>query len=686
MQALTAPAAAVLLAVAQSLAPAPDQSISSWCEGRLIIPPESGSPRPGPLSFEGIEHLREPLDRLHPDDPATRVSVIGGAQSGKSTIGQSWTGWKIVNSPRPMAIGLPSIAEVLKYNRMKLQCVVDATPELKHRVRAVSSRDEQGSTSTYKRLTGGGYIQLFPLSSPKELQMISAGDLILEEVANTGKEVGSRGAPIKQARERQAAFSVIGSKELMVSTPGMLGECPVTEAYELGDQRRFYGRCVHCEGRFCLEPDGFTPAGATFGHHFACPGCGGLTEESHGPAWRDDGRGWVPTFVSREPDANPQPPKFIAAADLARWQARDCEGRQPSYYTWQAMCGLISWSKIAETIAEAKTPGDLIALEQQVYGRAYDPSIEALSWEELHRLREDYPGAAVPSGYGVLSGFCDVQGAYLEWGVLAWGPGAEWAVVDRGIVEGDTAGDEVWGRLDEVVRRRYPHADGGELPIAAFGVDTGFRSNRVYQFVHGRPNCWAMDGRPGWTAPLIGKPKPVRVVRGGRVVGRVRLWPTGTWPLKSLLAWSLKTSIEAGYAVRQQGRGHWSKVEDEAWCQQITAETLHEEKNPKTGDMDRWWKVISGRRNEWVDIWVGCRALAWQLGVGAPPRGLRAAGRNPGGEAFDWATAAQARALAPPQTDLFVQTAAPGLAADASAPTPNTDDPKPEKQWFKRSS
>ncbi len=426
---------------------------------------------------------------------------------------------------------------------------------------------------------------------------------------------------------------MLGSKELMVSTPGMIGECPVTEAYEASDGRRFYGCCPHCDGFFAFEPEGFVPGGETFGHHFVCPGCHALVEDTDRPTWRQRGV-WIAGFRAADDEANPQPPAFIEAADIDHWRARATEGREPGYYIWQAMCGLISFDKIATTIAEAKTPSDKIALEQQTFGRAYDPSIDALAWEDLHRLREDYDREIVPAGAGVLTGFADVQGGYLEWGVIGWGPGAEWWVVDRGVIDGDTAGDDVWRALDEVTRRHYPHADGGALPIEAFGLDTGFRTQRCYSFTRGRPNCYAMDGRPGWKIPILGKPKMVKVVQSGRLSGRVKLWPSGTWETKSLLAWSLKTSIEAGYAVRLQGRGHWSRAEDENWCQQITAEHLIEERNAKTGQTDRRWAVMSGRRNEWVDIWVGARALAWSLGVGAPPR------KGGPGEGIDWATRA----------------------------------------------
>ena len=102
-------------------------------------------------------------------------------------------------------------------------------------------------------------------------------------------------------------------------------------------------------------------------------------------------------------------------------------------------------------------------------------------------------------------------------------------MVDRDIVQGDTAGDDVWLKLDEVTRRTYPHEDGGELPIEVFGVDTGYRTQRVYSFCLGRQGVFAMDGQPGWKLPIIGKPKPVRVMENGKVKGRVKLWATGTW-------------------------------------------------------------------------------------------------------------------------------------------------------------
>lgn len=650
----SAAAAGVLLAVAQALMPSPESSISAWVdEGKVILTEKTNTPKPGPFRFEGVELIREPLDLLHEDDPSRRITVVGGAQSAKSSIGQLWVARSIDVNPKSFAIGLPSAGEVRKYNDYKLQPIIEDSPSLAPKVRPVSTKSSLGSTASKKKLFNGASILVFNLGSFNELQMISTGNLILEEVANTEKEVGSRGSPIKQARERQAAYSVLGSKELMVSTPGILGECEVTKAYEVGDRRHFYGKCHDCAGYFVLLPEEFKAAADGCGPHFICPGCGTITEEVHSAYFRVSGL-FAPTFTAEDAQGNPAPKPYIESLkELELFRARPRGGREPSFWWWQANCGLISWASIAEKVATAKTPDEIKALHQQCYGRAWDPAVEAMEWQELHRLREPYDHGTVPSGAELLTGACDVGGNYLQWTVYAWGPGGEWWVVDRDIITGDTNAKEVWTALDAVARKRYPHADGGELPIEAFAVDTGYRTQLVYAFCRGRPNCYAVDGRPDWRTPYFGKARPQRVIENGRVVGRVKLWPVGTWQLKSLLAWSLKRSVEATYQVRVQGRGHWTMAEGEAWTQEITAEVLYEEKNAKTGQVDRWWKKV--RKNEETDIWVYARALSWMKGVGVPPKDGQP------GERMDWTLAAAVRG-AVPQGDFF-QADAPKASA-----------------------
>jgi Phage terminase large subunit (GpA) len=57
-----------------------------------------------------VPYLREPMDCLHPDNPARRVTVKASAQVGKSEIGVCWFCFIVDRSPGPMLTVLPATA------------------------------------------------------------------------------------------------------------------------------------------------------------------------------------------------------------------------------------------------------------------------------------------------------------------------------------------------------------------------------------------------------------------------------------------------------------------------------------------------------------------------------------------------------------------------------------------------
>jgi phage terminase large subunit GpA-like protein len=137
-----------------------------------LVSPESGSPFPGPWRTDRVPYLREPRDCLHPDHPARRVTLKASAQTGKSKLGVNWFCFIVDRAPGPMLTVLPTGAEAVKYNRVKLQPTIDASPRIRHRVRSENSRDEAASTTSFKRF-GGGFNQITTASSSKGLQMLS---------------------------------------------------------------------------------------------------------------------------------------------------------------------------------------------------------------------------------------------------------------------------------------------------------------------------------------------------------------------------------------------------------------------------------------------------------------------------------------------------------------------------------
>ncbi len=89
---------------------------------------------------------------------------VAGTEAGINLFG-----YTVDQHPATALIVLPSIDEAQKYHRVKLQPTIEATPTLRHKVREQKSRDEQGSTTSFKLLRGG-FAQITTASSSKGLK------------------------------------------------------------------------------------------------------------------------------------------------------------------------------------------------------------------------------------------------------------------------------------------------------------------------------------------------------------------------------------------------------------------------------------------------------------------------------------------------------------------------------------
>lgn len=651
---------------AEAVAPPPERTLSQWAEETLVIPGEAGTARPGRLSWEGYEYLREPLDRLHPDDPCRSVTVRASAQLGKTTIGVAACCYYSAVTPRPWAVALPSLDEVHKYNREKFSPIVDATPLMRRTIRAVSSRDEQGSTTTFKRFSGGKGA-FIPASTPKALQMVSVAILVLEETPNYEDAVGDRGAPIPQLRRRQMAWETAGAKELHVATPGISGRCPVTTDFLAGDQRRLYHPCPHCGDYLRLDwadmrglkPAPDAPPGTRPRPHFLCPHCHERIEHRH-KADLVAACVWVPTFQSLNP-GNPAPPAAFPAAELARWRDRPCEGRQPSYHAWQVVSPMATWALIADEFDRAERAGEAerMAFAQQILGEAYEIRAGGADLPDIAAKARPAPAGIVPDWAEILTASVDLNGDFAAWRVYAWGPNFEHMPIDGGRILRRPSDPELWAELAQMAARRYPHAGGGSV-AATWGVDSGYSTATVYAFCGRNAHVRALDGRQGFGQPPIRRvEKPAKIRGPDGVVVACRIWAVGTWDLKRRLYECLAVTAEGAdrgpnllhlpdWFAPQASNGE----RDLRLLEELTAEHLIETVNATTGELrpERWQKLR--RRNEEMDLWVYCAALAMGFGVGLP-------NREP-----DW-LALRARRLEGAQGDLL---APPQPVASASNP------------------
>ena len=612
--------AAMLRAAAAAVAPPVDQSIAQWAEGRVVIPAEANTPRPGPIAWDGFEYCIEPLNRLHYDDPCSRVTIVAAAQSAKSNIGVVWCAWTICVSPRPLGVAVPSGPKAYTLNSKKLQPVIDKTPDLQRLVVPQNSRDERASTTRQKNYPGGS-LTIFSAGSVNDLQMESFGAIWLTESPNFLADIGGRGSPVTQARARMDGWEKVGTKELHESTPGEEGACPVSADYEAGDQRLWFMPCPHCGDFHRWEWDDFTVPENPDEAPFITPPCCGaqnaaLITEPMLPAMRRQGV-WIATYPSKDP-ANPAPGTAFRAADLPRWQARPVEGRQPSYRWWQIVSPLKTWRGIAKDWRDAKgKPAEEAAFRQQKLALPTETAAKAPDHVALAEASAKFAHrrGQLPPGTCYLTGAADVQGDRIEWAVYAHGPRVM-ARIDRGVIEHDPLGLEAWSELAKVTQRRWDGPHTRPLGMDAFAVDSGGVEGvtpRVYEFTRGRPGVFALKGSSA--ALPTGLPTEFKRIKGKDTRERtitVELLRVDGYMIKRFIVFGLQALAKSAEAAAPQAGAIF--FEDDATGEdflQLTAEVFVRPVDAKPGRRGEW-KRVESRANEQLDLAVYNWALAYQ--------------------------------------------------------------------------
>jgi phage terminase large subunit GpA-like protein len=420
--------------------PLEELSISEWSDRHRVVSAESGSPWPGPFRTDRVPYLREAQDCLHPDHPARRVTCRWAAQLGKSTAIENWFGYIVDQAPGSMMITLPTLEEAMKFNRIKLQPTIEATPRLEHKVLPVNSRDEQGSTTFYKRFAGG-FCQIVNAGSSKGLQMVSIKYLAMDEVAGYPRDVDGRGSPRDQARARQKMYGDL-AKEWQSSTPGIVGECMISADFDAGDRRHYYVPCPHCGTFQALEFDQMRPADLENGLpvHLACQACDGVILDGHKADMLLSGV-WI---AQRVEEGAQEVPRMMTAEEIEFWRCAPCEGRcrdwQPSYSLWAAYAPKERFADLWQRWIDAQ--GDTTKLKtffQQDLGLPYDPGSTEVEWEKLvdaAKREGQHQARAVPREAGLLVSAADVQGYGIKWAVFAIGPRGQRWLIDAEVFEG----------------------------------------------------------------------------------------------------------------------------------------------------------------------------------------------------------------------------------------------------------
>jgi phage terminase large subunit GpA-like protein len=270
----------------------------------------------------------------------------------------------------------------------------------------------------------------------------------------------------------------------------------------------------------------------------------------------------------------------------------------------------VSWEEIVLEFLQAReNPEELKVVFNTLLGRTWEERSDVSSPEELMTRREDYgttdTGASVevPGDVYVLTCGVDVQDDRLEYEVVGHGFYDETWGIRKGILMGAPDTDEVWQRLDDVLDRGYPRADGISLSIAVTFVDSGGHYTQdVYKRCRERQTkkVFAIKGKGGEGIPYVNRPTKVAIK--DRAKQTCWLYTLGVDSGKAqLMSWLRVESPGPKYChfPLRHDAGY-----DETFFEGLLSERLV--RNQRTG---KWgWERIPGhtRQNESLD----CRNYA----------------------------------------------------------------------------
>lgn len=622
--------------------PPPDLMPSEWAERHVKI--ALGNAIPGPIRFANAPHQRGMIDAIR-EPGIQRISMMAGAQTGKTTVLQCIQAYFIAHDPRSQMVMFPSQGDLQVWLDAKFRPMVEANPTLRQTI--AKPRARNGTNNSRMISYPGGFMMFAWAGSPRTMRGRSAPVISVDEI--DGMTATEEGDPVQLLWQRAATF---GDQRLLLesSTPTVKGSSRIEFAFDAGDGRRFWVPCLHCGTFQHLKWSQVSWVGKDKPGEDQRPETAGYACEACGVVWGDGER--VASIRQAEERGG-------------GWRAERPFRGHASFHVNELNSTFRDLRDIVQSYLDKIAVGDLQSFVNVSLAETYEETGEQADPDALEARAEEF-AAPVPAGGLYMTAGVDMQADRLEVEVVAWGVGEESWSVDYLVLWGDPLGDDVWEELDEVLAGRYQHESGKMLPIMAAALDTGGTSGytqRAYEYARGKTGrrLFAIKGVGGWGRPIVAAPSRKQ---SGKTARKVDLFLVGSD--------EAKLTVMRRLAVAKPGPGycHFPKGRDPEYFAQMAAEKLVTRRD-KDGYPVREWHQVRDR-NEAFD----CRQYALAALKIVNPSFRRAAARlAPEDEAAKPAPAAPAAAEENPRvadTGAKQDTRAPKRPAPKARPRRST--------------
>ena len=525
-----------------------------------------------------------------------KITLCFGTQLGKTEALLNMIGYAIDQDPGSMLAVYPTdeLARSISKNRV-IPAIVNSP--------ALAAKWDSDRTEILEIQFLGMYIALVGANSPSKLASRPVRYIFYDETDKFPAYSGNEGSPTELASERAKNFH--NRKEVEASSPTYT-DGHIWRAFLEADVRKaFFVPCPHC-GKMQMLALGQIkwPAELNEPEHkheresrvlgeswYECVACHERIYDMDKALMLANGE-WQPVEVG-EKDRSLTPAKVTAARP-----------RHVAYTLSSLYSPWLTFGQVAQKFLNTKA--DQPKFMNFVNGWLAEP------WEaEATKLRSDivferqaaHLRGEIPEKAQLLTCGIDVQLDHFWWVVRAWGTHMNSWLVDYGRCE-------TWADLDEVLDHEYTTPDGEAMLINVAFMDSGDRTDEVYQYCATRMDV---------VYPCKGASKQMprapysesRVDKNG--YDELRLFIIDTFYYKSFIAGRLnKKNDEAGaFMVFRDEDGGWLRQ----YAEQLCSEHLVKEQDKKGRVKDVWKPVVSGAPNHLLDCEVYAAAAAERAGV-----------------------------------------------------------------------
>jgi phage terminase large subunit GpA-like protein len=450
---------------------------------------------PGPRDPHLTPYIVEPSSVIA-SAKYKRVVLAFGAQTGKTEMILDVAGQRLDQRPAPILYVGPNKQFLSEQFEPRVMALLDEAPTL-------TAKLARGKRMTKTRkVVGGVPFRLAHAGSSTALKSDPAALALVDEYDEMRANVNQQGGPLGLVERRGDTYADFVC--VVTSTPkrGRMStvedktsglffwdvalaediESPIWQLWQQGTRHHWCWPCPHCDEYFVPRfdllrfPLKATPLEAARATYLECPRCGGVIEDSHKASMNAHGRYVAPG--QRVDDAGivrGDPPDTLAA----------------SFWVSGLASPFVSFGERVAVLVEAQQSGDEAMVQQAInagFGELYSPGGgEVPEWMEIKQKSQQstYKRGEVPADVMYLTLTCDVQKQSIPWVMRGWGARATSWLINYGYLRGDTAEEEIWAALGDLVTTPVEG-----LPIRLSFVDSGFRPgktdtlplNRVYEF------------------------------------------------------------------------------------------------------------------------------------------------------------------------------------------------------------